>query len=600
MLCYRSVFQVERGNTDVLALVKEQLHSWLRSKHYDSDALKPDVPVALGPNADGVMLEASGKDGSSALRVRVTEEQPRNGTWTSQLTAHVPGNGAPAMVWVDILNPEVQAPKNADKPGRRRRWTATPRLVRDLLTVLPAADGAARLDARPRRMTGEDAEELVDIVRDPTRRGPVYVAGSDGSLPLNPWFDLASDLLEETVGLGAGYVLDPEATELFARAVGKSHEVRPGTMRTFLPGAEPGDTTDALRHRVLSSRRIETDERPKLRKILGWRARDIVIDQRLPTIAVRLDRQFETKLNQLLVEGETPQTAVAQRVGRAGRTTANRDVAMVRFLREELDESTLTVDRLRELVALAQRGQQEQVKRFALLARLEELQESNAELQRSLHEVQEQLTGVTLDLAVANTDLAKEKATTRHLRGLLKAERRYEDALSNPDQAEYELPPFFDDLLEKMEDLEHVEFSGDAGPARELDAHDGAVVWAGKTWEALLALEDYARASADGRCHRGVDDYLRHLPDGCRGFSVNKHARDESNDVRNNPRLARLRTFPVPTEVAPEGEVFMGAHFKIAQSGMISPRMHYYDATSINGKIYVGYIGAHLRSRMTN
>ncbi|MER7011209.1 hypothetical protein ABT324_07260 [Saccharopolyspora sp. NPDC000359] len=408
MLGYRSVFQVEQGSIDVLARVREQLHSWLRRKHYDSDAVKPDALVSLGPNADGVLLEKAGKDGSNALRVRVTEKQP-GGIWTSQLTVHVPGSGDPAMVWVDIVNPEVLS-DDADQPARRRQWTATPKLVRDLLTVLPAADGTARLDSRPWRVSGEDAEDLVGIIRDPSRRGPVYVVGSQESLPQGPWFDLARRLLYETVGIGAGYLLDPEATRVFARAVGESHEVKPGTMRTFLPGAEPGDTTDALRHRVLSTGRILKDEQPRLPRLLGWRARDIVIEQRLPNTAVRLDRQFEKQLDQLLVEGEASDAAsVAPRVDEASPSILDRDVAIVQVLREELDESELTADRLRELVAFARIGQREQVKRQGLTDRFEELQERTAELQQSLDEVSEQLDDETLELAEANADLAKER-----------------------------------------------------------------------------------------------------------------------------------------------------------------------------------------------
>jgi hypothetical protein len=38
----------------------------------------------------------------------------------------------------------------------------------------------------------------------------------------------------------------------------------------------------------------------------------------------------------------------------------------------------------------------------------------------------------------------------------------------------------------------------------------------------------------------------------------------------------------------------MGAHFKITQHGLISPRMHYHDATVVDGLVYVGYLGRHL------
>ena len=61
-----------------------------------------------------------------------------------------------------------------------------------------------------------------------------------------------------------------------------------------------------------------------------------------------------------------------------------------------------------------------------------------------------------------------------------------------------------------------------------------------------------------------------------------------------------MREFPVPAELAPDDTVFMGAHFKIARKGLISPRMHYYDDTGQSGKIYVGYIGKHLPNAHTN
>jgi len=44
----------------------------------------------------------------------------------------------------------------------------------------------------------------------------------------------------------------------------------------------------------------------------------------------------------------------------------------------------------------------------------------------------------------------------------------------------------------------------------------------------------------------------------------------------------------------------MDAHFKLGAKKTISPRMHYFDAAAIDGKIYVGYIGRHLPSPQTN
>ncbi|MEV6228469.1 hypothetical protein AB0L88_11430 [Saccharopolyspora shandongensis] len=278
-----------------------------------------------------------------------------------------------------------------------------------------------------------------------------------------------------------------------------------------------------------------------------------------------------------------------------------RDVALARLLREELGEPDLTSERLREVIGLARVGQREQSNRYALSRRLEELQDRNAELQRSLDEVGEQLDDETLELAEARAELVKEAATARHLRSKLIEAQHWEDAWSQPVHSHSdELPDSFVDVLARIEALKYVVFTGDPGQAFELAERDRMGIWAGKTWEAVLALEDYANASAQDRCDRDVDGYLRNLPDNCRGYSANGHARDETEDVRSNSRLSQIRTFPVPEEVDPSGKVFMGAHFKIAKAGMISPRMHYHDSTRRTGKIYVGYIGAHLRSRMTN
>jgi hypothetical protein len=67
--------------------------------------------------------------------------------------------------------------------------------------------------------------------------------------------------------------------------------------------------------------------------------------------------------------------------------------------------------------------------------------------------------------------------------------------------------------------------------------------------------------------------------------------------VRTNARLVALRTFPVPEAVSPDKEIFMGSHFKIAQSGIISPLLHYHNDVRGTGRVY---IGKHLRNTQTS
>lgn len=60
------------------------------------------------------------------------------------------------------------------------------------------------------------------------------------------------------------------------------------------------------------------------------------------------------------------------------------------------------------------------------------------------------------------------------------------------------------------------------------------------------------------------------------------------------------RVFPVPECVDSGGTTTMEAHFKLASIGMISPRLYYLDRVQTDGKVYIGYIGRHLRNTQSN
>ncbi len=89
-----------------------------------------------------------------------------------------------------------------------------------------------------------------------------------------------------------------------------------------------------------------------------------------------------------------------------------------------------------------------------------------------------------------------------------------------------------------------------------------------------------------------VDSYA--IPSG-------KVIRDESETVRNKPKWRREREFPVPDGVSASRQMFMGAHVRIGASGSgrINPRLYFHDGTGQAGKIYVGYLGAHLTNTRT-
>lgn len=56
----------------------------------------------------------------------------------------------------------------------------------------------------------------------------------------------------------------------------------------------------------------------------------------------------------------------------------------------------------------------------------------------------------------------------------------------------------------------------------------------------------------------------------------------------------------MPAEDDPSGRRAMEAHFKLGKVGMASPRMHILDCWSMHKRVYVGYIGYHLRNTHTN
>jgi hypothetical protein len=116
----------------------------------------------------------------------------------------------------------------------------------------------------------------------------------------------------------------------------------------------------------------------------------------------------------------------------------------------------------------------------------------------------------------------------------------------------------------------------------------------------MLALADYAEAKRRGWSGGDFKRWCEAPIDGGRVISAGKVARDESQTVRTNRRMYNQRTLPVPRQVDRSGAVFMGSHIRLGTTATVSPRMHFHDASSINGTIYIGYIGRHLTNTLTS
>ncbi len=627
MLGYRTYFTV--GGQDVLDTTLPQLFAWLKRKRYDAGEVRPGTVSTIGPGVESVLTNMNDQDGSRSVLFQLREKK-ETGTWLTQLVAHQPGSPKrDPWVWLDVDNPEG-------------RHVAVPRLARALLEVLDARDGAASLSPSARMIGVDEVPELLDAVRDERRRGPVFVAGTHEALPLQPWQDLTNGLLRETTGLASAYLLDAEATERFADLTGRTHAVAPGTLRSFLRAVDLGDEVDARRHRVLTTQSIVRESGRRVVRMLGQRARDTTLVQPLPAQALRVEERLLRQADEDFLEQArtsrrargarspattdaapstvtsimpaTPPTISAPSSGELGGdggpqpaspTLTTTDVELLAALRTVADTvygpAPLTVDLVLELGQQAQDSASLQELKQRMRHETEGLQLRVTELRTDATELGQRLEDEQAEHAQTAVDLREAQAELQALRVRMLANDQGDAAWAplNADEQAEPVPDSFDSLLATIETLNHVRWTGDDDVTVGLDAKDPLGRWAATTWDALRALDAYVAWRLDGN-QGSVDHYLRNTPQGMHGFSANRHAADETDSVRSTAKYAEPRTLPVPDTVEPAGRVFMGAHLRIAKSGMTSPRLHYHDAYETDRKIYVGYIGPHLPSRRTN
>ncbi|MCS0635556.1 hypothetical protein NX801_07760 [Streptomyces sp. LP05-1] len=156
-------------------------------------------------------------------------------------------------------------------------------------------------------------------------------------------------------------------------------------------------------------------------------------------------------------------------------------------------------------------------------------------------------------------------------------------------------------VLRTGTDLPGVVLGDVLATSRALRGHALEATWRRRAWEALQALDAYARAKAE----HGADK-IPHLTAYLqwRGAPVplprSRYASGESRTVLTAPKLRDARMLPVPREVHPAGRVLMAEHIRIGSGTPPAPRLHLYDNTAGDGRIYVGHIGEHLPNTKTS
>lgn len=535
---YRTAFELKLDFRDSVARVREQLRTWLREKQYDVERFDNGSP-SVGHQ---VVLLHVAKNAVCGWQLR---ESKLNGvTWVS--TIAVRGN-ARRQTWVSV-NIEPTAPRDVNVPA-----TAPPNLVRLLLDAVDAFDGEAQLRSQPIAVHSEsDVEDLLEIVCAEDRRLPVVVGAAPIGVPFEGWRRDTARLMRDLVGLSSLYVLDPASAQRFNAGIGEAHWIGGGSIRTYLPGVDPAVEADALRHRVLSRRRIEAEPR-RAARVLAALPRQLAANS-LPPAALR-----------------------------------GLDLSLTDFSRSAIPRQRRD-----------SREQELTTEVGVLTSLLESADDAERQLKDTVSQQQDELLDLTADLELTRNELELRDATIRALRKRLADLDRHAEAYAPADVPD-PLPTSFAEVFYRLDQLvPFVFFTGDSGPALDLDEHAAHSSWAQLAWQTLLAFADYARAKQEGWSGGDFKLWCETPADGGRVISAGKVARDESETVRKNKKFASERTLPVPGDVVPDGHVFMGAHVRLGTSATVSPRMHFYDATSSHHAIYVGYIGRHLPNTSTS
>jgi hypothetical protein len=618
---YRSIFSLRHGQ-DAVQVAAAQLRSWLVLKGYGFAPIAPGVHE-IAEHAQLVVTELSPHPGSRSVRYRLAESSAMGG-WLTTVTVHG-DREEDNWVWVDVSAPppEPRLAASQDSPAKEvdaegAWWVGVPHMVREVLSAAEAGDGQMTLATQPVLVTADDVDGLISVICDPGRRGTALVAAQVPGVPVSRLIGRVERLTRECVGLAGIYVLDSGAAEKLEESFGPSHAVPPGAIRTFLPDADPASDVDARRHRVLLARTIAEQAPGKLAHLLGRAHRFRALGLPLPAHVAQVDRLLcrEEPAAVLRAIQEAPPGPAGRRPGDwpgggpalAGQvaTSAVREVALTgelltslvgEFQSRAVSGADDVSARYRELLAEGRgvlRGHQEISRRFAALQDLLEDAEDDRDHARA------RLEDEQLDHAQTQAELLNAKLELDRLHGVLARAGRVDRTRAALEMARS--PGSFAELIDRLGErrLSRVVFTGNPKHALELDDFDPLGTWAARTWDMLRVLDGYAAARHRGDFSKGVHAYLVHTPPGQPGYAPGAHTTQESDFVENSPKLRKLRVLPVPETVSPDGTIFMGAHFKIARKGLVSPRMYYYDDAGQTEKIYVGYLGKHLPTAHTN
>lgn len=614
---YRAVLRLGQGQSAVAA-AEEQVRTWLTGKLGKRRAQPAlvdwDGPghYVLGRGIELLVVHADHDDQTPRRLYRVLETNP-TGRWIVSVYAGAllskRGGEQTVVVEVDLAG--------ADREAALAK-VAPPTIVRTLLDTYEASDGSVLLTGSPNVVRASQIHDVLAAITDEGRTASVVVALSPARDLDDAWRKVVASLTRQSVGVTAAYVVYNDAAEAFNAELPESHRFRPGQIRTFLPGVELDNPSDAIRHRWLAlptlTRSLERQRvADPLQRRHGEAARRRFVEAQLPSDVQRMIeilRRSETEIEraarvQAMVAKARPVTIAPNQAVPSAMPPAisapwieRLGVTLRRWLK-------IDADRPAQLDDLDSFIESKVVEVQVAAEQLAEAAGSVESLQAEVGQLRRERDDMEIEWAVALEARQGADRDNDVLRRRLAASQRPADAYVEPDSEDWAAPSTVEELIRRLTPGEdehdvttHVVFTGTEAGAIEIDRRYPTGVYANAFWLQVRVLHDYAQARLAG-FSGGLHMYL--TSDSVVGTKCppGQHAAKESQTVLNNAKWRAERVFVVPTTVRKEGSVLMEAHFKPTWRDTFAPRMYYYDDVAGSGKIFVGYIGRHLTNTQT-
>ncbi|MSW80817.1 MAG: hypothetical protein F2840_06660 [Actinobacteria bacterium] len=580
--------------------VISSLKSWLAEAGRGFDVDLSETRFMASESGELAVIRKRATHGFELL-ARMVERKP-TGDWTSEVSMHANYTGTS---WV-----RVKVVGSSGRPAK------IPRLAASIMNAVPVFSGPVLLTAAPERVGVSGVDDLIDLLCEPDRDIPLFITGTASfGIPFDPYAERFAKWTRQVRGLSNAYILDPIATEEFRAQIGDEHSVAPWTVRTFLPGVDPATAADAIRHRVLGSSKLGQLPDGAIETLFGRIARGLAANRPIPGDVRRTERALRRVEDALFVdrlresvhlEEEThiqlPVAESSASVVPTGSASAEAEsyLIQVEWIREALGLEELSEEALRDVALRASQGRVHASALEGVTRRLQDGERARQGLEDELELLKTLAEDDETDLALLSRTLSEREAEVRWLRSKLREEGDFEAATNPiPPSALTQYPTDFTDFLVKVEELRPsgVIFCGNPKSALDLDDLDTLSQAVRTAWDACLVLSDYIRVRRELGLDMGIQEYIKN-PRGGRTVGPKKFVKGETGRTMRDH--GEERVLPVPISVDATGFTTMKAHFRLAKIGMKSPRMYVLDRFSLDGCLYIGFIGVHMTNTKTS